>query len=43
MQHNLLRRVQAVHRRGMVDGYTVVRLEDVIAAIADKVVEVSDE
>jgi hypothetical protein len=43
MQVNLLRRVQTLHRRGMVDGYTVVRLEDVIACIADKVVEVSDE
>ena len=43
MQHNLMRRVQTLHRRGMVDGYTVVRLEDVLACIADKVVEVSDE
>jgi hypothetical protein len=43
MQHNLMRRVQTLHRRGMVDGYTVVRLEDVIACIADKVVEVEDD
>ena len=42
MQRHLLRRVLTMHRRGMVDGHTVVRLEDVIACVADKVIDPED-